>query len=122
MGIPACTPNLRAAYDADVTTPRESARPPTITSSARPAPSGSASMAHLTKYESQSASRMRGVDTVRKCESAKVRKCESKNGAVDECAGTALKKDNPKSCRRVRILRALVGGGGCEAGRANEFA
>ena len=58
IGMAERTPNRRASYDAEVTTPRPD-RPPTMSSGARPAPSGSASRATATKKASASARRMR---------------------------------------------------------------
>ena len=48
MGIALRTPNLRVSYDALHTTPRLSRVPPTMSSSARPAPSGSTMRAMAT--------------------------------------------------------------------------
>ena len=59
VGIPARTPNLRTAYDAEVTTPRDSALPPTTSSAARPAVSGHSLIAHWTNIASTSTCRMR---------------------------------------------------------------
>jgi hypothetical protein len=41
MGIAERTPNFRVSYDAEQTTPRLPAAPPTINNGALPAPSGS---------------------------------------------------------------------------------
>jgi len=59
IGMAERTPNLRASYEAEQTTPRLPGAPPTIRSRARPAPSGSTSLATATKNASASASRMR---------------------------------------------------------------
>ncbi len=48
VGMPDRTPNFRAAYDAEVTTPRPCGEPPTSSSSALPAPSGSVNRATCT--------------------------------------------------------------------------
>jgi hypothetical protein len=60
MGIPDRTPNVRASYEAEQTTPRPSGLPPTRRWGARPAPSGSTILATAQNMASQSASKMRG--------------------------------------------------------------
>src|SRR5690242_3880928 len=59
IGIADLTPNFRASYDAEHTTPRLSRVPPTINSGSRPAPSGSTIRATATKNASASARRIR---------------------------------------------------------------
>src|SRR5918999_5937874 len=59
IGIAERTPNLRVSYDAEQTTPRLSRDPPTISSGALPAPSGSTIRATATKKASASASKIR---------------------------------------------------------------
>src|SRR5688500_4488103 len=53
------TPNCRTSYDAEQTTPRLPAAPPTIRRRARPAPSGSTRRATAAKNASASTRRMR---------------------------------------------------------------
>src|SRR6185437_820180 len=60
-GIADRTPNCLVSYDAEQTTPRLSAEPPTMSSGARPAPSGSTNRATATKNASASASRTLGT-------------------------------------------------------------
>src|ERR1019366_7612154 len=55
------TPNALVSYDAEHTTPRLPGRPPTMSSCALPAPSGSTERATATKKASASARRMRGM-------------------------------------------------------------
>ena len=59
IGMADRTPNFRASYEAEHTTPRLSRVPPTMSSDALPAPSGSTIRATATKNASASASRMR---------------------------------------------------------------
>src|SRR6056297_500367 len=59
VGIAERTPYSRQGYEAEVTTPRPEEDPPTISRSARPAPSGSSRRATCTKNWSQSTSRIR---------------------------------------------------------------
>ncbi len=59
MGIAERTPNARVSYEAEHTTPRDPGRPPTMSSGALPAPSGSAMRATATKNASASARRIR---------------------------------------------------------------
>src|SRR4051812_23073799 len=55
IGIADRTPNLRVSYDAEQTTPRLSADPPTMSRGSLPAPSGSTIRATATKNASASA-------------------------------------------------------------------
>jgi hypothetical protein len=61
VGIADRTPNARVSYDAEQTTPRPAGDPPTMSSGARPAPSGSTRRATATKKASASTRRMRRV-------------------------------------------------------------
>src|SRR3954466_9784386 len=63
IGIAERTPNFRASYDAEQTTPRLSRVPPTMSSGSFPAPSGSTILATATKKASASASRIRRLLT-----------------------------------------------------------
>src|SRR5690349_14188431 len=59
IGIAERTPKARVSHEAEQTTPREPGRPPTMSSVALPAPSGSVIRATETKKASASAWRMR---------------------------------------------------------------
>src|SRR6185437_1539424 len=64
-GIADRTPNALVSYEAEQTTPRLSAEPPTMRRGARPAPSGSTNRATATKNASASASRTLGMRRAR---------------------------------------------------------
>src|ERR1044071_1087512 len=98
IGSPARSPKARASYEAEQTTPRLLARPPTTRRRALPAPSGSTRRATATNIWSQSARRMRrGALTWRSVNGQR----STVNGGRWEDAKTQRRKDAKAEGRTV---------------------